>query len=129
MTTAIRNNLKTLALCQLLFGTILSVGVGLIWGFQLGASFAVGAALMLLILTFLVITVWLSVAQKSIAWNVIVIVIKYPVLLGSIVLLMRSDWFSSTSAALGITSFLIAALAWAVFEQMKEKKEDSLGSF
>lgn len=129
MTTSIRQNLKTLALCQLLFGTILSIAVGLIWGFQLGASFAVGAALMLLILTFLVITVWLSVAQKSIAWNVIVIVIKYPVLLGSIVLLMRSDWFSSTSAALGITSFLVAALAWAVLQQMNTKEEDSLGSF
>jgi hypothetical protein len=102
--------------------------VGYVWGSQLGASFAVGAALMLVILTFLAVTVWLTVAKKSIAWSTLVIVIKYPVLLGSIVLLMRSDWFRSDGAALGISSFVVSALAWAVLEQMNER-ENFRGSF
>lgn len=94
---------------------------------------------MLMILIFLVITVWLTVAKKSIAWNIGVIVIKYPVLLGSIVLLMRSDWFRTTGAALGIASFVLAALAWAVLqrgnplEQISatngNEKENTFGSF
>lgn len=124
MTTAIRNSLKTLALLQLLTGTALSLAVALIWDAQLGASFAIGCALMVLIVTFLVTTTWLTVAKKSIAWSVLVIVIKYPVLLGSIVFLTQTNWFRPVAAGLGVCSFLIAVLALAVLQE----KETQIGS-
>lgn len=84
-----------------------------IGGFQLGASLGIGAGLML----FNVIGIgWIwqrLMMKKSIAWTLLIIVIKYAVLLGSIFYLARQEWFSSLGAGLGISSFVIAALVMA----------------
>lgn len=57
---------------------------------------------------------WRVFTQKTIAWTVLIIVIKYAVLLSSIFYMAKAEWFSVTLAGLGIASFLIAVLIWAV---------------
>ena len=118
--TALTANLKLLALFQLLVGGGLALMVSIFWDFQLGASFAIGALLMLTNVGAIAWTSWRMLSQKSIAWTSLIIVIKYAVLLGSIIVLAKTSWFSSLGAGLGVTSFLIAALLLAVFNQKKE---------
>jgi hypothetical protein len=59
-------------------------------------------------------------AKKSIAWTVMIIVIKYAVLLGSIFFLARTNWFSPLGAGLGILSFIVAAFILAVRSYRRE---------
>lgn len=113
-------NFKFLALLQFLVGGALTGVVTYGWGIQLGASFAIGALLMLTNVSAIAWTSWRLLSQKSIAWTSLIIVIKYAVLLGSIVVLAKTSWFSSLGAGLGVTSFLIAALLLAIFSQKKE---------
>ncbi len=127
MSTAIRN-LKTLALIQGIVGAALSLLVTVIWNLQLGASFAVGSSLMLFNIVLLGWTWWRILAQKTIAWTLVVIVIKYAVLLGAIFHLARTSWFSSVGAGLGISSFVLAALFYAVVSEKQEKEIEEIGS-
>lgn len=120
--------LKKLALWQLL---ITFVGVGACWAgtdAARAASFATGAALMLANAAALAWAWWRVVTQKRIAWTALIIVIKYAVLLSTIFYLTRQSWFHVTLAGLGIASFLLAALLWAVTnsEDLKERR-DALG--
>jgi hypothetical protein len=112
-------SLKYLLLSQALIGALTAGIGGLIVNLQLGASIAVGAAFMLF--TVLVFAwSWQRIfAKKSIAWTVLIIVFKYAFILDSIFLLMRTNWFSPLGAALGIASFTIAALVFAVVDQRK----------
>jgi hypothetical protein len=113
-----------LAGLQFLIGVALSIAVGLIWGFQLGASFAVGVALVLGNLLVLAWAWWRLFEQKTIAWTLLIIVIKYAVLLGSIIILARMAWFRVLGAGLGVSSFVIAALVWAVIMQRQETEPE-----
>jgi hypothetical protein len=111
---------KGLALSQLV---VLALGSGAFAAFgnsSLAASFAVGAALMLTNVVAIAWVSWRQLEQKSIAWTMMIIVSKYAVLLGSIFFLARTSWFSPIGAGLGIASFLIAALVFAIFTQKKE---------
>lgn len=66
--------------------------------------------------------VWYRIlAKKSIAWTLQIIVIKYAVLLVSLFYLMHTSWFSSLGAGLGVASFTLGALVFALCEQRKEK--------
>ena len=106
--------LSQLILIQLSIALILSVGAMLFCSLYLGASIATGAAVILTNLLFL-IWAWKRIfAKKSIAWTLLIIVIKYAVLLGSIFFLAREPWFSSLGAGLGISSFVLAALIMAL---------------
>ena len=120
MPNQILSSLKLLVTLQLVSGLVLSLFVGWFWGFGLGASFAIGSALMLVNLLLLAWSTWRMLEKKPIAWTLIIIVIKYAVLLGSIVILARQSWFDSMGAGLGIASFLIAILALALIQQKKE---------
>jgi hypothetical protein len=107
-------SLKLLAAIQLALGTVISL-FGLYFGsFQLGASIAIGSGLMLFNLIGLGWSWQRLMAKKSIAWTLVIIVIKYAVLLGSIFFLAREQWFSSLGAGLGISSFVLAALIMAL---------------
>jgi hypothetical protein len=82
-------------------------------GVQLGASIAVGGVLMLINLVLLAWS-WLRLMEKkSIAWTVLIIVIKYAVLLASVFYFIRLDWFVPIGAGFGISSFVVAALIMA----------------
>lgn len=125
MPKTIFNNLRALFLAQVGLALVLGGIVAAIWGVSLGASFVVGATLMLANLGLIAWSSWRLLTKKSIAWTVMIIVIKYAVLLGSIVFFARTDWFSSLGAGLGVASFLIAALIAALLNQ---KEDEDLGS-
>lgn len=122
MSTAIPT-LKLLVAVQLLIGVSFGAVCSFLWGPQLGASFAIGAALMLINIFFLSWSFWRILAQKTIAWTLLVIVIKYTVLLGSVFYLARTSWFRPIGAAIGITSFVLAALLTALFSNKNEKEK------
>lgn len=122
--TTLTQNLKLLALTQLLVGALLSPVLGFFGSFQLGASFAMGAGLMLLNVGLLAWVWWRILTQKTIAWTLIVIVIKYAVVLGTIYDLARREWFNPVGAGLGIASFIIAALVTALLLEQKEKEKE-----
>lgn len=120
-------SLKQLAAAQIFVGALLAGGAGWIWGFQLGASIAIGAALMMGNMLILGWSWRRLFDKKSIAWTVLIIVIKYAVLLGSIFYLGRTKWFNPLGAGIGISSFMLAALVLAAFYYKKETSEiDSL---
>lgn len=122
MPTTIYQNLRTLLALQVGIGLGLGALVTYFWDLQLGASFVVGAGMMIANLALLAWSSWRLIAKKSIAWTVMIIVIKYAVLLGSVVFFARASWFNSFGAGLGVTSFVIAALVFAIL-QKKEKIE------
>lgn len=119
-TAAALRSFRQLAYLQLTMGLIFALLLGGLVDVRLGASFALGALLMLTNVLLLGWTWWRLIAKKSIAWTTMIIVIKYAVLLGSIVVLARQSWFSSVGAGLGIASFIIPALALAVIYQKRE---------
>lgn len=122
--TTLTQNLKLLALAQLLVGAFFSLVLGFFGSLQLGASFAMGAGLMLLNVGLLAWVWWRILTQKTIAWTLIVIVIKYAVVLGTIYDLARREWFNPVGAGLGIASFIIAALVTALLLEQKEKEKE-----
>lgn len=114
-------SLKLLALIQLVLGAALAA-LAMLWNFQLGASMALGAGLMLFNLIGLGWSWHRLMAKKSIAWTILIIVIKYAVLLGSIFYLARQEWFNPLGAGLGISIFMVAALIMAlVFHRQSGK--------
>jgi len=113
-------NLKQLALLQFLLGAAFA-GLGVYFsGPRLGASIAFGSGLMLFNLVALGWSWQRLMAKKSIAWTVLIIVIKYAVLLGSVYYFARTDWFSSLGAGLGVASFMFAALVLAAIYHKRE---------
>lgn len=122
MPTTIRKALRVLFLAQILVGLAGAVLLGYLYDPQLGASYVVGALLMTANLGLLAWSSWRLIAKKSIAWTVLIIVIKYAVLLGSVVIFARTSWFNSLGAGLGVASFVIAALISAILLK-KEKIE------
>jgi len=113
-------SLKNLALIQLFTGAALALGAALFGRPQLGASIGFGAGLMLFNVILLGWSWRRLIEKKSIAWTVGIIVIKYAVLLGSIVYLARLEWFSPLGAGIGIGSFVFAALLFAILTKNAE---------
>lgn len=98
------------------------MGGSFLGGFQLGASIALGAGLMLFSVILLGWSWQRLIAKKSIAWTGVIIVIKYAVLLGSIVFFYRLEWFHPLGAGIGIASFVLAALMVALQSKMQGEK-------
>lgn len=113
-------SLKQLAALQLLVGAVISGAATALFSPQLGASIAVGAALMLGNLVALGWSWQRLMDKKSVAWTVLIIVIKYAVLLGSIVFCARTAWFIPLGAGIGIASFMVSALVLAAIFHQKE---------
>lgn len=104
-------NFRTLVVTQIAINACLAFGVWRLFGLQPGASFAVGGLLMLVNFALLA---WIwdrLLTKKSIAWTVVVIVIKYTVLLGAILILIQAPWFHVLSCGLGLATFIMTALA------------------
>jgi hypothetical protein len=120
-------NAKQLAALQLLIGLIVTGIAGWLSGVQLAASIAVGAGLMLLNLSVIAWSWQRLMDKKSVAWTTLIIVIKYAVLLGSIVFFARTEWFNPLGAGIGIATFMISALILAGI--YFEKKDSALGTF
>jgi hypothetical protein len=113
-------NLNQLAFIQIVVGAAAAVFAGWLFGPRLGASTAIGAGLMLFNVVFLGWSWQRLMAKKSIAWTVMIIVIKYAVLLGSVFFLARTNWFIPLGAGLGILSFVVAALILALRSYRRE---------
>jgi hypothetical protein len=90
-------------------------------GLQLGASSMVGVLRMAFTLAVMGWSVHRLLEKKSIAWTVSIIVIKYAVLLGSIYILTSKSWFIALGYGIGLTSFVLALLVFAVFEHWTEE--------
>ncbi len=116
-------SLKILSLIHIGVAAAITLIISTVWNISLGASFALGALVMIANVLLLAWSWWRLFAKKSIAWTSSIIVIKYAVLLGSIFLLTRMSWFSSMAAGLGVASFVIAALALAVIVQKEETEK------
>jgi hypothetical protein len=116
-----RVNVKHLILIQLFLTLGLALG-GWWWrSAAMGASIAVGGGLMLINLS-MASWIWArSFDKKSIAWTSMIIVIKYAVLLASVVIVARLDWFSPLGTGLGVVSFTFTALIVAFYHLRKEK--------
>lgn len=110
MTAAAGLSLKTLIATQFALGAALTAIVWWLFGPQLGASFGVGAALML---GNLLVLAWFwsrILAKKSFALTVVIIVVKYTFLLGAIFVLTQTAWFHVLSGGLGMATLIMTAL-------------------
>ena len=116
-----RLHVKHLLLIQILLTSGLSLAGWWLRSGAFGASVAVGGGLMTLNL-FLASWIWTrSLDKKSIAWTSVIIVIKYAVLLASVVIVARFDWFNPLGTGLGVVSFTFTALIVALHHLRKEK--------
>jgi hypothetical protein len=111
MTT--RQQLRFLLVWQVVASVLGGVAVTLGFGSDAGASFAIGSVLMTLNVVALAWLWWRIFGQKTIAWTVLIIVIKYAILFASIFYLSRLSWFSTLSAGLGLVTFILPALILA----------------
>jgi hypothetical protein len=103
-----------------LIGALFAAGGWWFGGLQLGASIGFGSALMVLNV-FALGWMWQRVLdKKSVAWTILIIVIKYAVILGSIWYWAHAEWFSPLGAGLGIASFMIASLVLAAIFHEKQ---------
>src|SRR5262249_12470182 len=119
-------NLRNMTLIQIAVGAAIS-GIGAwIWGYRLGASIAIGSGLLLFNMCVLAWYWGRLTAQKTIAWTLVGIVIKYTVLLGSLYYLTRTEWFVPLGAGAGIASFMVTALIMAALHQYRETRKDSV---
>jgi len=120
-------NLKKLLGVQLGAGLVFISAATAIGGLQLGASFALGFAIML---GNLLTIGWLLdrlFRKKSFAWCTMVIVIKYPVLLGAIFVLAREPWFHLVGVGLGLASCVFTALIQGAVENTNSDKGSEVG--
>lgn len=121
MTTQSLPSLKLLVLTQVFLTLLFSAGGYLLGGQYLAASIGLGGGVMVLNLG-VVAWVWRgNFDKKSIAWTSLVIVIKYAVLLASMMLLLQTEWFLPLGAGLGVASFALTALIFALLYYKKEK--------
>jgi hypothetical protein len=113
-------NLKFIAVLQFFVALFLVAGAWWYGGVQLGASTAAGALIMLLNSAGIAWAWWRILSKKPVAWTIGIIVVKYAVLLSAILHLSRASWFSPLGAGIGIMSFLVAVLGFAVTLREKE---------
>jgi hypothetical protein len=120
MPTTILRSLGAIALFQA--GIVILAALGLLkWGSpQLAASFAVGGGLMLLNLGAIAWSTWRILDKKPIASTVLIIVIKYALLLGSMFYFARADWFNALGAGLGVASFVLAVLGGVLLTEKED---------
>ncbi len=108
--TKAAQNLKTILLTQTALGGVIAAGVYYQWGFQHGASFAFGVALVMAN-SLLLIWIWgRFLAKKSFALTSVIIVGKYTVLLGAILILAQATWFHVLGVGLGMAAFIMSTL-------------------
>ena len=102
--------LRSLILVQPMILLLVTAGVAYLWGIQPGASFGVGALVML---TNLLLLAWIwsrHMEKKPVALTTVIIVVKYTVLLGAIFLLTREAWFHVLAAGLGMAAFILSTI-------------------
>ena len=87
-------------------------------------SFLAGSGLILLSFFLLGIGWGLIFQKKLIALAVAIIVFKYAILGIIIFTLVKLPWFTPLWFALGVASFILSALVWAVSEGLREGKEN-----
>lgn len=119
----IRHHISRFLGIHLVVSTLLTVPLAAFGGFSLAASFALGALVMGLSTATMAWTTARMMAQKTFALTAAIIVIKYAVLLGTLYYLSQTDWLRPFAVVCGVSSFMISALIFAVFE----RKESELG--
>ncbi|WP_413559210.1 hypothetical protein [Bdellovibrio sp. HCB209] len=62
--------------------------------------------------------------KKLVALGISLIVFKYAILGIIIFTLVKLDWFSSIAFAMGVASFIVSAIYYAISEALREEKEN-----
>ncbi|WP_413585852.1 hypothetical protein [Bdellovibrio sp. HCB274] len=62
--------------------------------------------------------------KKLVALAISLIVFKYAILGIIIFTLVKLDWFSSIAFAVGVASFIVSAIYYAISEALREERED-----
>lgn len=108
----------------LIYQMILTVVGGLLLAFfyapQQALSFAVGSFIILTSFSFFGLGFGMIFQKKLIALAVLIIVFKYAILGIIIYTLVRLSWFDPLWFALGVASFMISALGYALKESLKK---------
>ncbi len=112
---------------QAVIGVLSALAIGALGTPYHAASFAVGAGLMAFNVALLGWTWSRLFEKKSIAWTLLVIVIKYAILISSVFILSRTNWFSPLWMALGIASFILALVIYAVKKSLNRNHGEKEG--
>lgn len=116
--------MKNVLLYQIVVTTLLSGLLFFLSAPHHSYSFLAGA-LTIFMSVFLLGLSWKLIFQKKlIALAVAIIVFKYAILGIIIFKLMKLPWFEPLWFALGVSSFILSALAYAIQEALREEKID-----
>tara|TARA_B100001248_G_scaffold262718_1_gene261449 strand:- start:1467 stop:1853 length:387 start_codon:yes stop_codon:yes gene_type:complete len=93
------------------------------YGSEQALSYLCGAGLSLVNIVALAYVLKILFAQKSVAWAVVLIVSKYPILGLIILYLAQKAWFYTLYFCAGFGSILIVAILVAAFSKLKVKAD------
>ena len=105
------------------------VGALLLWqlaGSQQGASFAVGSGVIVLSFYLLGIGYGLIFKKKMIALAISIIVFKYAILGIIIFAIAKLLWFDPLWFSMGVASFVLSAMSYAVKEALRKGNENGV---
>lgn len=115
-----------LAIVQFLMTVLVGSGLFVWGGFEGALSFIIGSITIFFSILAFRVGFGLIFKQKLIALAIGIIVIKYAILGIFIYVLVKKNWFDPLWFSLGVGSFTIAAVGYAVIEALK--KEENNGS-
>lgn len=115
--------MKLVVLIQFIVAVVGSLLVGYFCGAQQSYSFLIGAGLILLNFLLLGLAWKLIFAQKFVALSIGVIVFKYAILGIIIFKLVKNPWVSLLWFSMGVATFMIPAIAYAIKEALNKKEE------
>lgn len=87
-------------------------------------SYAWGSLTILISFTLMGLGFGLVFRKKLVALGISLIVFKYAILGIIIFTLVKLDWFSSIAFAVGVASFIVSAIYYAISEALREEKEN-----
>ncbi len=87
-------------------------------------SFVWGSLTILLSFSFMGIGYGLVFQKKLVALGISLIIFKYAILGIIIFTLVKLDWFSSIAFAMGVASFIVSAIYYAISEALREEKDN-----
>lgn len=116
--------MKFVLIVQALFTLIGSVILFIFYTPQHALSYVSGALVILMSFFFLGIGFGLIFKKKLIALAIGIIVFKYAILGIIIFTLVKLSWFNPLWFALGVASFILSAIVYALKESVKEGKDN-----
>lgn len=111
---------------QMLITAAGSIVLGSVYGIQQSASFATGSLAIALSFSMMAIGYGLIFKKKMIALAVGIIVIKYAILGIIIFTLVKLAWFNPLWFSMGVASFVLSAIVYALKESLNREGKDNV---